>query len=86
MNYSEIREKLAPLLDAEIADDETKNRILDGLDDALASQCIVDIRFTAEGISIVVHDENGWIDRRWFTWDDVHELRNDDESCVTFEL
>jgi hypothetical protein len=47
----------------------------------------VDIRFTTEGISASVYgDDNQVIDEAWFTWDEVDQMKSDEESHVTFEL
>lgn len=48
---------------------------------------VVDIRFTLEGFSASVYGENNQVvDESWFTWDEVDELKSDEESHVTFEI
>lgn len=48
---------------------------------------IVDGRFTAEGLSVSVYDEDGRVhDEAWFTYDEMEELATISESAFTFEL
>lgn len=47
----------------------------------------VDIRFTSEGISASAYDSDGKVvEESWFTWDEVEEMKSDEESHITFEL
>lgn len=47
----------------------------------------VDGRFTREGISVSVYDENGHVvDETWFTYDEIEERKGDEESDFTFEI
>lgn len=48
----------------------------------------VDVRFHIKGISISVYEgeDNEIHDETWFTWDEVEEMKSDEESHVTFEL
>lgn len=48
----------------------------------------VDIRFTNEGFSASVYtgEGNAVEDEAWFTWDEVEEMKSDEESHITFEL
>lgn len=47
----------------------------------------VDGRFTSEGISVSVYDEDAiLVDETWYTWDEVEEMKSDEESHFTFEL
>lgn len=48
----------------------------------------VDIRFALEGISVSVYTDGGAavVDESWYTWDEVDELKGNEESDITFEL
>jgi hypothetical protein len=47
----------------------------------------VDGRFTNDGLSVSVYDDNGTVlDETWFTWDEVEERKGDEQSDFTFEL
>ena len=45
----------------------------------------VDIRFTQEGISASAYDDGCLVDEMWFTWDEVEELKSNEESRITFQ-
>lgn len=47
----------------------------------------VDGRFTPEGVSVSVYDDDGSVvDETWFTWDEVENRKGISQSDFTFEL
>lgn len=48
----------------------------------------VDIQFTPNGISASAYSEGELIleDESWYTWDEVEEMKSNEESHITFEL
>lgn len=48
---------------------------------------IVDGRFTSEGISVSAYSDDGaLLEETWFTYDEIEEMKSDEESHFTFEL
>lgn len=46
---------------------------------------LVDIQFTPDGISASAYKAGNHLhDEAWFTWDEVEELKSDEESHITF--
>lgn len=47
----------------------------------------VDGRFTQEGLSVSVYDEQAnVVDETWFTWDEIEELKSEEGSDFTMEI
>ena len=46
----------------------------------------VDIRFTPDGFSASMYDEDAMLlDESWYTWDEIEDLKTYEESQITFE-
>lgn len=59
---------------------------IDEVDDRMPD-FIVDGRFTSEGLSISIYDDNGNVeDETWFTWAEIEDRKEISQSDLTFEL